>query len=424
MAFFERTQREIISKALESLSRNTNISQLSPGAKARFILDTVSEEQADQHAIFDINLMQAFIKYADGRFLDFFGDMLNIPRIEPTHASAETENFMFFVETGTFGDINNGSNFVIPSGTVVKTTPYEGAVITPGVEAQASIVYTTVQEATCQSNQQFVYVPIRAQLEGRYSDVPRNVLTTHEYTSYALVNNKRLKCTNRYAISNGENRETDDSYRYRLSLMFEARNLAVASAIRLAALSVPGVADIKEVMCEQGPGTYSIYVKSLTPTTSPRLLSEVTASCQVVTAFGVRPFILAPIPIGLEFVASVSWNPKATAAQISTGYNDMRSALENYLNNTNIGEEVVFSDLIDILLQSTNYAFSIGSVSANKFEEVYAYRNNPLNTSPIGTGTIRNILTGDKVTPLYNERVILETSGRHRGIQFMTRSLT
>jgi len=419
MAFFERTQRDIVSDALDHLSRSTNITQLAPGAKARFILDSVAEEQAGQHATFDSNLLQAFIKYADGKFLDFFGDMMNLPRREPSHAEATDENIMFYVSTGTFGDLNGGADITIPVGTTIQTVPYEGSVITPGIENQAIISYSTTEQVVAEAGQQFVYVSARSVLEGRNSDVPRNVLNQHDFVSYLLfsTSNTGLKCTNRYAISNGEDRETDDSYRFRLSEVFEARNLSIYAAIRLAAISVPGVADIKPVMAEQGPGTYSLYVKSLTPTTSPRLLAEVTAACQSVTSFGVRPFVLAPSPIGLEFVAAVTWNPRATTAQIAEGYKDMRNALENFLNNTGIGEAVYFSDIIDILLQATPYAFSIGAVSSNKFEEVYAYRNDP-----IKAGTVRNIVSGDRIEPLYNERVILETSGRHRGIQFMTRS--
>jgi len=417
MAFFERTQREIVSTALDRLSRNTNITQLAPGSKARFILDTTAQEQANQHQIFDFNLMQAFIKYADGKFLDFFGDMMNLPRKEPTHADATDQNFMFYVSTGTFGDINSGLDLSIPAGTTVQTVPYEGSVITPGIEEQPTVRYVTTQEAIALSGQSFVYVPIRAVLEGRNSDVPRAVLKKHLFSNYILSTNNGLKCTNRYSISNGEDRETDSSYRYRLANIFEARNLSVFAAVRLAALSVPGVSDIKEVLAEQGPGTYSIYVKSLTPTTSPRLLLEVASACQSVSSFGVRPFILPPTPIGIELVAAVTWNPKATNAQIAAGYNDMRNALESFLNNTSIGEEILFSDLIDLLLRSTPYAFSIGAVNSNKFEQVYAYKNDPINQ-----GTVRNIVSGDKIEPLYNERVILETSGKHRGIQFMTRS--
>jgi uncharacterized phage protein gp47/JayE len=419
MVFFDRTRREIVSNSLDRLSETTNISQLAPGSKARFVLDTIGQEQENQHRIFDTNLMQAFIKYADGKFLDFFGDMMNNPRNPATFAESDNQNFMFYVSTGTFGDINSGANFTIPAGTTVQTVPYEGSVITPGIESQPVISYRTTENVICISSQSFVYVPVRATIEGRNSDVPRSVLNQHDFTQYINSTNQTLKCTNQYAISNGEDRESNDSYRFRLASVFEARSLAVFAAIRLAALSMPGVSDIKEVMCEQGPGTYSIYVKGFTPTTSPKLLREVGAACELVTSFGVRPFILAPPPLGTEFVAAVSWNPRATQAQIAEGYRDMRNALERYMNTTDIGQSIVVSDLIDVLLQSTPYALSIGANNANEFEEIYIYRSDP-----VRDGTVRNIFTGSTIEPLYNERAILETSGRHRGIQFITRSNT
>lgn len=416
MVFFERTEQDIVSKSIDSLLQNTNITQLSPGGKTRFLLDTVAREQALQHRVFDANLMNAFIRYADSKFLDFFGDMLSVPRLEPTHAFDETENMMFYVAAGTFGDINNGSNFTIPAGTVVSTVPFDGTVITPGLENQPTIRYMTTSATTCQSDQSFAYAPVRAFLEGRNSDVPRNVLNKHYFSGYTLAGQNRLLCTNRYDISNGEDRETDESYRYRLANMFRAHEMAVLISIRLAALSVPGVSNVKEVTCEQGPGTYSLYVLSTTPTTSPKLLREVSAITSMVTGYGIRPFILAPVPIGLEFIVSVKWSPRATISQITAGYTSMRNALERRLAATTIGGEVIFADLVDVLLQAAPLAQSIGDLRPNKFEEVYAYR-----TNPSGEGTVRSLVIGDSISPLYNERVILETSNRFRGIQFLTR---
>jgi hypothetical protein len=416
MAFFDRNREEIVSRFIDRLSHNTDINQLTPGGKARFLLETIAEEQSDQHRLFDANLMQPFVKYADGRFLDFFGDMLNLPRNEATHAYTDDDNMMFYVSSGTFGDLNGSLDIIVPLGTMISTIPFEGNIITPGIEEQPNIQYATTSEVICGASNSFVYVPIRASIEGAPSDVPRNVLKQHDFTSYVLSTNNPLKCTNRYSISNGEDRESNESYRFRLSNIFKARELAVLASIRLATLSVPGVADVKEILCEQGTGTYSLYIKSLTPTTSPRLLSEVSAVVSAVSGYGNRCFVLAPQPIGVELVCAVSWSAKTTTSQIAEGYRAMRDALEKRLNTTNIGETIELSDLIDLLLQATPYAKSIGANKLNQFEEVYIYRSDPASD-----GTIRNFMVGTKIVPLYNERIILQTSGRHRGIQFLTR---
>jgi uncharacterized phage protein gp47/JayE len=417
MAFFDRTQQEIVSASLDRLADNTNITQLAPGSKMRFLIDTFAEEQASQHITFDENLMQAFIKYADGKFLDFFGDMLNSPRYEPTHAFTDDENFMFYVSSGTFGDINGGSDFVVPNNTNISTVPFDGQIVTPGLTEYDQINYTTTDNVTCRASESFVYAPIRAVIEGSSSDVPRGVLNQHDFSNYALSGIGTLKCTNKYSISSGRDRESNESYRFRLTQLFRSRQLAIYASIRLAALSVPGVSDVRIVNCEQGPGSFSVYVKSISAIPSPRLIDEVSTNIAAVCSYGVRPFILSPEPIGLEFVAAVLWSPRATQAQIAEGYNQMRLALEDDLNSRDIGEEVVFSDLIDVLLSASQYANSIGVNRPNKFEEVYAYRSDPSGQET----AIRNLVSGDRVTPLYNERAILETSGRFRGIQFLTR---
>jgi len=416
MAFFNRTKEEIMSRFIDRLSQNTNINQLTPGSKARFFLETIAEEQANQHDLFDANLMQSFIKYANGRFLSFLGDMLNLPINEATHATSDDDNMMFYVSSGVFGDINGGLDIVIPSGTIVSTIPFEGSLITPGLTEQPNVQYVTTDNVTCSSSSSFVYASIRASIEGASSDVPRNVLNQHNFTSYIQSGNNLLKCTNRYAISNGEDRESTESYRFRLSNIFKARELAILASIRLAALSTPGVADVKEVLCEQGPGTYSLYIKALTPTTSPRLLSEVSSVVSAVTGYGNRSFVLAPEPIGIELVCAVSWKTRATQSNIAQGYTAMRDALEDKLNKTNIGETIILSDLIDILLQATPFATSIGANKPNQFETIYIYRSDPASS-----GTVRSLMVGTEIVPLYNERIILQTSGRHRGIQFLTR---
>jgi hypothetical protein len=415
MAFFDRTEQEIVSSSIDALSQNTNITQLTPGGKTRFLLDTIAREQASQHQVFDTNLLNAFIRYADSKFLDFLGDMLNLPRNEARHAFDDTDNFMFYVVSGTFGDINSGNPFTVPAGTIVSTVPYDATPITPGIESQPIIQFKTTATVTGAVNASYVYAPIKAIIEGSSSDVPRNVLNQHDFGSYTLFSQGNLKCTNRYSVSTGENRETDESYRYRLTNVFRAREMAVLASIRLAALSVPGVSDVTEVLCEQGPGTFSLYVQGLTPTTSPKLIQEVAASVNLLSAYGVRPFILPPNPIGLEFVAAIKWSPRATTEQINSGYANMRNSLETYMNSIRMGESIALSDLIDVLLRAAPMVNSIGVNKSNSFESVYAHRTNPSSSG----GTIRSLIIGDVIVPLYNERVVLETSNRFRGIQFI-----
>lgn len=414
MPFFPKSKEELVSSMLNKLDENTNITQMTPGGKARFFIETTSEEQASQQALFDANLLQPYIQFANSKFLDFFGDMLNLPRIEATHANAADDNFMFYVDTGNFGDLNNGSSFTIPAGSIVTTVPYQGEIVTPGLETQPVIIYTTTEDLICFPDSSFAYVQIRANLEGKNSSIPRNVLNKHSIGGYLQSESGRLKCTNRFAIDNGDERESPTSYRYRLLQVFKAKGQSIKASLRLAALSVPGVSDVLIVNYEQGPASYSIYLKGLTPTVSPQLIETVSEAISIVSAEGVRPFVLPPRITGMEFIVAVNWHPRTSEEQKRIEYASMRDAMENFLNGLDIGQAVELIDLIDVLTKASPNALSIGRAKPNSFEDTYLYRS-----SANGDGSVRSILVGDAVEPLYNERIILETTTNYRGIQFV-----
>jgi uncharacterized phage protein gp47/JayE len=417
MTFFKYDKQEVAARCLQRLSTYTNINQLAPGAKARFFVDNFTEEFGDLHTLFDTNLLQAFIQYADGKFLDFFGDMFARPRYEASHAESYTsdQNFMFYVATGTFGDINGGADFVISAGQVISTELFEGTAITPGIATQPSIEYIVTESIQCPANRSFAYGNIRARIEGAGAVVPRNVLTRHTFAGYSQAAKGLLKCINRHAISNGLDRETDEGYRYRLLNAFESSYMAVRIAIRIAALAVPGVSDVLEVNYEQGPGSYALYVESTTPTTSPAILREVSAAVDEVGSYGIRPYVVAPKPLGVELVVAVNWSPRATERNKSDGYIAMRDAVEDELNSLRIGEELDLVSIIQTMLKAAPQALSIGRNIINRLEEVFLYR-----VAPDGISVLRSGFIGDTVTPLYNEQIILETGSRYRGIQFLT----
>ena len=415
MPFFPREAKDIVSESLQRMSRQTNITQLTPGGKARFFLSTVSEEQERQQTLFDSNLLQPYIKYSDGKLLDFFGDMLKLPRIEATHAEVTSNNFMFYVQSGVFGDINGVSAFTLPASTAITTVPFQGNVFTPGLESQPAIGYKTLQSVVCQPNSSFIYIPIRADIEGEASSLPRNTLSLHTFTGYSLSSRSLLKCTNRFAIDSGVDRERDDSYRFRLSNLFAARNQAIYASVRLAALSVPGVADVTLINAEQGPGTFGLYIRSITPSVSPSLVNAVSTAVGEVVGYGIRPFVSAAKTLGLELVTAVNWSSRSTTEEISAGYAAMRNIVEDTINGLGNGEPLDLDELVVAMLGAAPGALSIGRNTPNKFEEAYLYR-----TSQSSSDTTRNRVLSGVLSPLYNERLLLETSTRYKGIQFIT----
>lgn len=420
MPFFPVSKDDMVSNGLRVLRDYSNITQLSPGGKARLLLDSTTDEQYAQHRLFDENLAQAFIRWAEDRFLDYFGDMLNIPRIQATTAETtiEDKNFMFYVDGGTFGDLNNQLDMVIPAGEEISTPDFPTERPTYATDdyrpRQNKIVYDLVDSLTLPSGSSFAFGKIRARVEGIASDVPRSVLTQHSFTNYVLSSTQRLRCTNKYAISSGSDRETDRAYRYRLMNAFKARERGNKLAVRLAALSIPGVADVTEVNYEQGPGTFSMYVQALTPTTSPVLIEKVQTVVEEVNAFGTRPFVLSPLPLGVELVLAVNWKSSSSQTDQSSGYAAIRNAVENYMNLLAIGESLDLEELASIVTKAHPAIQGIGIEKSGAFEEVYVYR-----MSADQTNARKTLFTNQVIEPLYNERIILETDTKSRGIIFL-----
>ena len=61
----------ITEETLRELSDKTNVTYLSPGSKARLLLDIMNDKLGIQADQFDSNVGKAFIRNADGKLLDF-----------------------------------------------------------------------------------------------------------------------------------------------------------------------------------------------------------------------------------------------------------------------------------------------------------------------------------------------------------------
>ena len=118
---FERSYNDLIQEALVDLIRQTRVTRVSPGSKARAILEAASRNLNEAYRTFDLNFARAFLSGAKGRYLDFIGELLGLSRAgtEVAKTSATAQNIRFFVEVNNFGSINDGDSFVVPSGKVI-----------------------------------------------------------------------------------------------------------------------------------------------------------------------------------------------------------------------------------------------------------------------------------------------------------------
>jgi uncharacterized phage protein gp47/JayE len=394
MPLFARGFQELMTEAINDLAQNTNITRLSPGGFARAILESVNKRIADAYEVFDLNLARAFVSSAPGQFLELIGALLGVTRIASNAASTDqdSEIIKFYVSTGTFGDINNGNDIFIPQGTLLSTEENSGGT-----------VYKTTAEYTALANQSAIWVAAEATLPGEDSNIGDRSLVHHSFNAYTDSDNETLLVTNIHPIANGKNIESDANFRFRIVnrvLEAEAANL---TAIRLAVLTTPGVADAILVPRYKGIGTLGVILKATLPVVSQSLIDNVSANVQQVQALGDIAYIRKPKETGLTMKTTIHYDQRLPEDDLELIEDTIIETITNYVNDLDIGEELVVNRLVAELFAVDSHIANIG-ISGKPLEEVYIHTESRLQDNKV-----RQTLLGD-YTPDTDERVIIEPS--------------
>lgn len=176
-----------------------------------------------------------------------------------------------------------------------------------------------------------------------------------------LVNCKRLE----------EERNDDEVYRYRITKQIQIVASANETAIRLAALSVHGVQDVKMKRFTHGTGSYSVYVVTEDPVTPTSILESVQNKIDEVQAYGVRGEVYRPDVLRVEMHIRLIFNKVVTVLERKLAIAQAQDALTNHINSRNVGEPLVI-DHIDAMLKKIH----------DRIEEVIIY-NYKINGRPM-----------------------------------------
>ncbi len=392
MAFLARSFNEILEDALQLLQENTNITRLTPGGKARSILDAVSQVLSEVYQEFDLNLARAFISGATGQYLDYFGILLGEPRLlsEVPKVDDQTQNVKFYVSTGTFGDINSNSDIVIPRGTILSSNS-DGTGST----------YKISSSITLPKNSSYLFVSVEGTSPGSDYNVGAETLEHHDFTDYSDYANRTLLVTNLYPIANGKDVESDTNYRYRLSKKVTDAEAANETSIRLTALTTPGVADVIIKPRYRGIGTFGVIVKSITPVASDNLIDNVELNIQKVQGLGSVAFIRKQKEIGFAMKTRVWYKKRLTPDELDDIEAAMISSVISYVNNLDLGEPIYTDRMMSSLFSASDNISTFGSTT-KLIDEAWVYISTKLEDNRIS-----NKLIGDYV-PEEDERIIIE----------------
>lgn len=397
MAFLNLDTDLIAEQTLRELSDNTNITYLSPGSKSRILLDIMSDKLGIQAEQFDENVGKAFIRNAEGKLLDFIGEIFGVPRQlkEKAEVSKEENNFFFYTLENNFGEINNFGDIVIPAGTV--------RVFNTRDEDENQVFYVNTENIVLPASENRIYFSAEAVDFGTNSNVGSGTMIYHDFTNYADALSQSLLVSNTSSITYGSDDESDENYRFRIQQQTISGEAANFSAIRLALLSISGVSDVVRVEYPRGIGTSDWLVKAVTPEVPQRLLDLAQQAIAEKQGSGLENLAKAPVTIGTQFEFSVTYRTRLEDQKKELIKTAIQRNVTNYINNLDIGESLVVDQVVKTILNSDENILSIGEEnSTSNFESITLFKRSGTSNS-----VVKRTIVGDYRTKP-EERVIIE----------------
>jgi len=270
----------MISDSLSYLANNTDITYLTEGSTARGLVEATNIEIARLQEYIIASYTDHFPDTATGYYLDLIGKMVGVNRLPPTAASASAEDqvVQFSVSTGRLGDVfpnpGNANQGLIKKGIKIQTS-------------DGTIIYQVSENVTFNKNVKSVFVPVIAETVGDAYNVGAGKLTVHD--GPANVNVTNLK-----PIVNGSIQEADAQYRFRISNTLVGSVSGNETAVRLAAIGNPDVANVQLINFARGAGTFDVLLVPLGNRLSTRTRELTSRSIEKAAAFGINSRVIEP----------------------------------------------------------------------------------------------------------------------------------
>jgi len=322
----KKTALEMEADAIQELMAGGTLTNMSPGGRVRSIISAMSKQNGHVMDALDANTAMGFVTSASGYFLDLWGQIVGVDR-QDAYACfilKEDRSLKFYVTTGVLKDyIPSG---VVSSGTTVQTS-------------SAGVEYVIAEDTPFPDDATEVYLSATASGTGSGYRVGPNMLTTNS------LGDPNILCTNEKSVSNGADSENDANYRYRILNHWASRATANITAVRLAALSTPGVADVVIKRHFQGPGTIDIL---LTPTgnrITDSMVIAAEARVSRISAAGDYAVVRGPRYVPITIDTQISFTEDTPDADKADIRGDVRASQIDYLDDIPIGGRLIMQEL-------------------------------------------------------------------------------
>lgn len=356
------------------------------------MLQIVNRKLNKAYQDFDINFLRSFLPFAQGRFLDYIGDMLNVVRIGANRAVVLSTHKIFkvYVTTGTFGSLNSGNPILIPTGTIFSTLPLN-----------EGISYTAIEGVLLDPAATEAFISIEASKDGAFSNTGPGTIRFTTFNNYTAGTG--LLFTNPGVINTGRELESDTNYRFRISNQALTSEKANQTAVRLALLVVPGVSDLISIPYARGIGTFDYLIQTVVPNTPDPVIEACQVAISSVQAHGIDGRAVKPRLTGMSFQIDVTWRNDVKLEDRDSIKRNIVSAIQDHINNLDIGQEFILNKLIQIVFDVDTRIKNIGT-SDDPITNISIFRESKVRDNSLKEELIDNFF------PDTNERLIIEPS--------------
>jgi len=340
------TIEDKIQRIKAKIEGRTGLSNLVPGTKAYQLIESVAYEQMEEEFTIEESDRKKSILKARSQELDaigseFFG-ISRLPEIPP-FISSSMKCIKFYVNTGSFGDINSGQDISINEGVTIA-----------GVFAGAYYRFRVITSAVLLKDEREKYIDAEL-IQGSMDSIPSGILNTHDFSNYSGSSNNLLKVTNVTPVSTGRDRESDENYRFRIINQPKSIPQTTSPAFRKLATEIPGVSDVFIEQSSNGGGTFTVYVQGITPITGDEIIQRVKdAAAMYLSPWVINYTIKAPNYIGVSYDITVKAKDGLSDAQERS----IKDIISSHINNT-YGSLFYLNSIISLVLRSDPNLISV-----------------------------------------------------------------
>lgn len=316
---------------------------------------------------------------ASGLMLDnIASERYNLLRRPATYASAldEESNVYFYVETGTFGDINEGQDITIPAGTLISVKENGFG---------ENLSYEVLYDYTLGSDSSEYYCSVRSLDTGYSQNVDKQSLRFHNFREYSRYEQNLLKVTNRFAILNGSDKESDQLFKSRLNNFLTASLNFNEDLVTLRSVMVPGVTEVRLIQNYFGIGSLGLVVFGSGRESNNSLIQLVENRVLEVASPGTSISVVGGITVYIDFDIRVYVRPRLNLLEKDQVINSIKTFVYSLIESAETTGIIDLNRISDAIRSSVSSRDILGignKTNGSVFEKVYQRKSDRFNSLP------------------------------------------